>query len=212
MKTAIVLGATGLIGQSVTQILAQQPVIEKVVAVTRRPIQYDSEKIVNEVVDFAKLSRYQHVFQGHILFSCLGTTRKQAGSIAEQRRVDFDYQYQAARLAVQNNVTHYLLVSSSGANENSVSPYLKMKGELEHRVKLLGFRHLSIFQPSLLIGHRPDTRVAESIGNHLLPLICKLPGLKKYRPISGNQVATKMVSVAMSESAHYETYRLDEIF
>ncbi|MDK2594096.1 NAD(P)H-binding protein [Pseudoalteromonas obscura] len=212
MKTAIVLGATGLIGQRVTQILAQQPVIEKVVAVTRRPIQYDSEKIVNEVVNFEKLNHYQHIFQGHMLFSCLGTTRKQAGSIAEQRRVDFDYQYQAASLAAYNQVAHYLLVSSSGANANSVSPYLKMKGELEQNIKQLGFKHLSIFQPSLLIGHRPDTRIAETIGNHLLPLICKLPGLQKYRPISGAQVATKMVSVAMSGPPPYETYRLDEIF
>ncbi|KZN62412.1 hypothetical protein N473_19355 [Pseudoalteromonas luteoviolacea CPMOR-1] len=212
MKTAIVLGATGLIGKSLVQQLAEQAEVEKVVAITRRPVDYPSDKITNQVVDFDNLSQFAHTFQGDVLFSCLGTTKKQAGSIAKQRIVDLDYQLQVAKLAAQNQIKHYFLVSSSGANANSHSPYLQMKGELEQQVKQLHFDTVNIFQPSLLIGQRSDIRIAETLGNYLLPTLCKLPWLKKYRPISGQQVAKKMVAVAMTEHKRTQTYALDVLF
>ncbi|KID58831.1 NADH dehydrogenase [Pseudoalteromonas luteoviolacea] len=212
MKTAIVLGATGLIGKSLLQQLAEQAAVEKVVAITRRPVNYPSDKITNQVIDFDNLSQFAHIFRGDMLFSCLGTTKKQAGSIAKQRTVDLDYQLQVAQLAAQNQIKHYFLVSSSGANANSRSPYLQMKGELEQHVKPLHFDTVNIFQPSLLVGHRADTRIAETLGNYLLPTLCKLPWLKKYRPISGQQVAKKMVSVAMAEHKKTQTHALDVLF
>ncbi|KZN49728.1 NAD(P)H-binding protein [Pseudoalteromonas luteoviolacea] len=212
MKTAIVLGATGLIGKNLVQQLAEHPSMSHVTAVTRRPVDYQSPKITNQVVDFDNLSQFAHIFRGDILFSCLGTTKKQAGTIAKQRTVDLDYQLQVAQLAAQNQIKHYFLVSSSGANANSLSPYLQMKGELEQHVKQLHFDTVNIFQPSLLIGQRSDTRIAETLGNYLLPTLCKLPWLKKYRPISGQQVAKKMVSVAMAEHKKTQTYALDVLF
>ncbi|EDQ00823.1 putative NADH dehydrogenase with NAD(P)-binding domain [Shewanella benthica KT99] len=77
------------------------------------------------------------------------------------------------------------MVSSSGANPSSHSAYLKMKGELEAKVIELGFQRLSIIQPSLLLGKRQDVRLGEKLGSKLLPLICRLLGLSKYRPITG---------------------------
>ncbi|AOT08805.1 NAD-dependent epimerase/dehydratase family protein [Pseudoalteromonas luteoviolacea] len=212
MKTAIVLGATGLIGKILVQQLIEQAAIEKVIAITRRPVDYQSDKIINQVVDFDNLTQFVHIFHGDMLFSCLGTTKKQAGSIAKQRTVDLDYQLQVAKLAAQNQIKHYFLVSSSGANADSSSSYLQMKGELEHHVKQLHFDTVNIFQPSLLVGQRPDTRIAETLGNYLLPTICRLPWLKKYRPISGQQVAKKMVSVAMTKHKKSHTYALDVLF
>ena len=146
------------------------------------------------------------------MFSCLGTTKKQAGSIEAQRVVDYDYQWQAAQLAAANGVKHYLLVSSSGANSGSKSAYMKMKGELESAVVQLGFERVSIFQPSLLVGEREDIRIGEKIGSSLLPALCKLPGLSKYRPIKGAQVAAKMVRVSNTDGAGVSRYVLDEIF
>ncbi|WP_211665411.1 hypothetical protein [Leucothrix arctica] len=186
--------------------------IEKVVAITRRPVEYKSDKIVNEVVNFDELEKHSDIFRGDILFSCLGTTAKQAGSIANQRKVDFEYQYQAAKTASENGIGHYVLVSSSGADASSRSPYLKMKGELEDEVSSLAFQRISILQPSLLIGERESFRLGETLGSWILPLLCKLPFLKKYRPISGDEVAKKMVSVSSSAGNSNETYRLDELF
>lgn len=212
MKVAIVVGATGLVGKSLITRLVKEIDIEKIVAITRRPFKYTLPKIVNVVVDFERIEEYSDIFQGDVLFSCLGTTVKQAGSIDSQRTVDFDYQYSVAKLATENDVNHFVLVSSSGANDNSRSSYLKMKGELEKAVLSLPFKRITIFQPSLLKGERHNFRLAESVGNVLLPIICKMPMLKRYRPISGDELALKMVAVSLIEAEGKAVYKLDEIF
>lgn len=212
MTKAIVIGATGLIGTQLVQRLAAEKRITQVVAITRTAVAYGSEKIVNEVIDFKNLENHSELFRGDIFFSCLGTTMKQAGSIREQRKVDFDYQYRAAQICSKNGLNHYILVSSSGANASSKSPYLKMKGELEREVSRLSFKRITIIQPSLLKGERETFRLGESIANWLLPLLCSLSFFKKYRPISGDEVARKMVSVSLSPGKGHERYRLDELF
>ena len=211
-KSAIVIGATGVVGRALVEQLADAPHIASVASVTRRPVQYRNDKITNHVVDFEQLDDASDIFQGDLLFSCLGTTRSQAGSISAQRVVDYDYQLHAATLAANNGVSHYLLVSSSAANTCSASPYLRMKGELEDAVNQLPFKRVSIFQPSLLLGERPEARPAETVGALIMPTLCKLPILKKYRPIRGDQVAAKMVSVSNSEGQGLHRFTLDEIF
>ena len=215
-KTAIVIGATGLVGSQVVAQLIEAKHVSKVGTLTRRalrqPEQHDSAKLENHVVDFDRLADSASLFKGDILFSCLGTTLKQAGSIQAQRVVDLDYQYQAAKLAVEQGVDHLLLVSSSGADSKSLSPYLKMKGELEDKIQTLAFSHISIFQPSLLLGDRHSNRVAEDIASKVLPLICKLPGLKRYRPIYGAEVAEKMVAECAHPKSAVSRFKLDEVF
>jgi uncharacterized protein YbjT (DUF2867 family) len=222
-KTALVIGATGLIGRAlVSQLLAEKDV-GKVIALTRRPLDIQHKKLINPCFDFSKLALQQDYFQNvDIFFSCLGTTKKQAGSIAEQRKVDLDYQYLAAKLARQAEIPHYLLVSSSGANADSLSPYLKMKGELEDKIIALHFSRTSIFQPSLLLGKREANRFAEGLGARFLPLLGYLPYVKRYRPIAGEQVAAKMLQLALmnksvteqvgSHTSDVEYLVLDEIF
>lgn len=211
-KTAIVIGATGLVGSALVALLAEAVHINRVVVITRRAVVYKAEKIESHVIDFEDLNDNSHLFAGDILFSCLGTTVKQAGSITAQRKVDLDYQYTAARLAYEQNVSHYMLVSSSGANSKSLSPYLKMKGELETKVQNLAFEYTSIIQPSLLLGNRGDSRIAESLGSKVLPIVCRLPGLKRYRPIHGVQVAEKMVSISQAPKSGFQRISLDDVF
>ncbi len=212
MKTAIVIGATGLVGSALVDCLARSESIGTVITITRRPAPHPAGKVDNRVVDFEQLAAHPELFQGDMLFSCLGTTRRQAGSLKAQRRVDLDYQLQAAELAAANGVHHYLLVSSSGANAESRSGYLQMKGELELRVRQLGFPRISIFQPSLLIGERDHLRVGERLAAMILPTLCRLPGLQRYRPIRGTQVAARMQEVALSSGNGVETFTLDEVF
>lgn len=211
-KTAIVIGATGLVGSAVVDSLASAAHISSIVTITRREFDHESDKVKNHVIDFDQLEQHSDLFSGDMLFSCLGTTIAKAGSIEAQRVIDLDYQIIAARLAAKKNVEHYLLVSSSSANANSFSAYLKMKGELENQVKELPFSKISIFQPSLLLGKRDDNRIAESLGSIIMPFVCKLPGLRRFRPIKGTQVAEKMVSVSASQTSAFESYTLDEVF
>lgn len=211
MKKALVLGATGLIGKHLTAELAADNGIDEVVAMTRRPVQYGNDKIKNLVVDFNALAQSADAIKGDILFSCLGTTLKQAGSVEAQRKVDLDYQLDVARIASDNGVAHYLLVSSSGANAESRSAYFAMKGQLEAKVLALPFSRISIFRPSLLLGQRDKFRVAESLASYIAPAICKLPGLQRYRPITGADVARKMLQVSNSHGDARETYTLEEV-
>ncbi len=212
-KTAIVIGATGLIGSHLVEQLISAAHITKVITFTRRPVSYNSNKVINFVVDFAQLEQHSSLFKADILFSCLGTTKKAVGSIDAQRKVDFNYQLDAAQLAAKNGVEHYLLVSSSGANANSRSAYLKMKGELEQAVAQLNFKSISIIQPSLLLGERDnDFRLGENLASVFLPVLCMLPGLKKFRPITGKQVAIKMCNISAQPAQGLKYYKLDELF
>ena len=211
-KTAVVIGATGLIGAELVKNLLASNDIEKVITLSRKPLKQQSEKLESHVVDFEHLDDSKAFIQGDVFFSCLGTTKKQVGSISAQKQVDFVYQLQAAKIAAENGIPHYCLVSSSGANANSSSAYLRMKGELEDAVQQLGFKRLTIFKPSLLLGQRHHSRLGEELGAKILPTLCRLPGLKKYRPIQGSQVARKMLEVSLEDATGYCSYTLDEIF
>ena len=115
-KTAIVIGATGLVGRALVDQLADAGHIGKVITLTRRSASHPSSKVFNQVVNFDHLEDWASLFQADFLFSCLGTTLKQAGSIAARYKVDHNYQLKAAQLAADNGVHHSLLVSSSGAD------------------------------------------------------------------------------------------------
>jgi len=211
-KTAVVIGATGLVGHAIVMQIIQMEQISKIVTLTRRPVSYSSEKVVNQVVDFDNLEGISDLLRGDYLFSCLGTTLKQAGSIEAQRKVDIDYQFKVAQLAANVGVEHYLLVSASGANPQSKNAYLKMKGELEQKITALPFSQISIFQPSLLLGQRDHFRMGEKIGSWILPILGFIPVLKRYRPITGQQVAKKMIAVSQQTLPRLNYFRLDDIF
>jgi uncharacterized protein YbjT (DUF2867 family) len=211
-KIAVVIGATGLIGRHLIDELIASPRFTHIRALTRKPLIIDSTKFENHVVDFEQLEYVAELLSADVLFSCLGTTKKQVGSIAAQRRVDLDYQYSAAKIARQQGVNEYFLVSSSGASAISPSAYLKMKGQLEDKVLALEYPRSVIFRPSLLLGKRTEPRFGEDIAAKVMPLLKYVPLLKTYRPITGQQVAIKMAAVAEVEGQGQESYNLDQIF
>jgi uncharacterized protein YbjT (DUF2867 family) len=218
-KTVVVIGATGLIGRALVDQLLESNEITQVITLTRRALVITHKKFINHIVDFSRLNQYTEYFtEVDTLFSCLGTTKKQAGSIEQQRKVDLDYQYQAAQQAKTAGVASYFLVSSSGASAQSLSPYLKMKGELEDKVIQLGFDRCVIFRPSLLIGQREQGRAGEAFAGRLMPLLGYVPFLKRYRPIKGTEVAAKMAEVSLididasTQNQRVKSYNLDQIF
>lgn len=211
-RTAIVIGATGVVGREVVKELSAQDEVSEIITLTRREYDFESPKVINYVINFDELENYADLIQGEYLFSCLGTTKSLAGSIEAQKKVDLDFQFEIASLAQKNGTHHYHLVSSPGADKTSGNAYLQMKGELEDKIKTLDFASRSFYRPSLLVGDRPDFRLGEKVGIVAASVLPYVPGLKKYRAIKGHDVAKKMVFEAMKIKRGTRTFELDELF
>ncbi len=195
-SSAIVIGATGLVGGECIRQLAAHPGFERVTALARRALPSDlvAAKVKTELVDFDRLDARPDVFQATHLFCALGTTIKQAGSQDRFRQVDFEYPLRAAELALAAGVRHFLLVSSVDANPASRSFYLRVKGELEVAIEGLGFRSVTVVRPSLLLGDRKEFRLTEELAKRLS---WAFP--RKYRPVHARDVAAALVAAAAED-------------
>lgn len=194
MKTAVVIGASGLIGKTLVRKLLEDNRYNSVKVFVRRSINISNSKLVEHIVDFDRITDWKNKITGDELYSAMGTTIKKAGSKEAQYKIDVTYQYEFAKAAAENGVSSYFLVSSSGANAESKLFYMKIKGELEEKVKLLPFNKIRIFRPSLLLGERDEKRFGEKATERLLKIVVPLfPFLKNQRPIEGEKVARAMI-------------------
>jgi uncharacterized protein YbjT (DUF2867 family) len=201
MKTAVVIGASGLIGKSLVKKLLDDNSYKSVKVFVRRTINISNSKLEEHIVDFDKITDWKNKISGDELYSAMGTTIKKAGSKEAQYKIDVTYQYEFAKAAAENGVTSYFLVSSSGANANSKLFYMKIKGELEEKVKLLPFNKIRIFRPALLLGERDEKRFGEKAAEKLLKIVVPLfPFLKNQRPIEGEKVAKAMIVSANEDN------------
>ncbi|MBZ0200835.1 MAG: oxidoreductase [Ignavibacteriaceae bacterium] len=212
-KTALLIGATGLIGSRCLNYLLSDDSYSSIKIITRRSLNNRNEKLIEYVADFEQLEKQREAFVCDDLFCCLGTTLKKAGSRTNFIKVDFEYPYRSAELALMSGAKQFLLVSSLGANKNSKTFYLKIKGEVEEAVSKLNFASVIIFQPSLLLGKREEVRTGERIGEILGKIFSPilLGGLKKYKPIEADTVAKVMVLCANSNYKGINVIQSDEI-
>jgi uncharacterized protein YbjT (DUF2867 family) len=213
-KTALIIGATGLVGKNLVLKLMDDSDFEKIRIFVRKPTEFVSSKLEEIITDFDAISSYKDLIVGDVLFSCLGTTLKQAGSKEKQKLVDFNYQLEFAEIAKKNSVENYVLISSTGADENSFFFYNKIKGELEFAVKKLNFKKVTIIQPSVLKGSRNDNRIGEELGAFVIDnLSTVFKFLRKYRSITGKQVARAMIYFYKNPNSDtVSVYKLDELF
>lgn len=209
-KTALILGATGLIGGHLLQLLCADERWQTIRVVGRRRPQYTHAKIdfvQTELLDIEQLPA-EH-FKVDALFNCLGTTLKKAGSREAFKAVDLDAVLAAAWRARQQEVPLMLSVSAYGAAADSRVFYSRVKGLVERQLENLGFRQLVLLQPSLLLGERQEFRLGEALadkGWHLFePVLGKLTA--PWVPVQAQAVA-KAMQLAAVESFDRPVVRL----
>jgi uncharacterized protein YbjT (DUF2867 family) len=197
---ASLIGATGLVGRELLQLLLDDDRVGTVHAFGRRSVGFSHGKLVEHVIDFDTPPSWRSLVVGEVLFSALGTTLRAAGSEQKQYKVDYTYQHEFAKAARSNGVATCVLISSAGASPGSRNFYLRMKGELERDIEALGFERTRILRPSLLDGDRRELRVGERLALTLLrPLSRILPA--QLRPVPVRAVAQAAVSAGLDPAA-----------
>ena len=207
-RTALLLGASGLVGRHTLARLAHDARWSRVVTLGRRPLPSASASHEDHVVDFDRLDEQADLFTCDDLFCGLGTTMKQAGSEAAFRRVDLEIPFEAAQLAHSQGATQMLLVSALGADPDARIFYNRTKGEAEQAVQEVGFEAVQIVRPSLLTGDRDETRLGERIGELALYLAAPvlIGPLRKLRPTPAEAVAHALVEAAADRPTGVHVY------
>lgn len=217
MKTAVIGGATGLVGTELCRALVSaDSEFDRVVALTRRPLDFSfggAKLIGRQVADLGSLEDLDLGGPVDAGFSTLGTTIKVAGSEAAFRKVDFDYVVSVAKLARRCGARTFVLLTSVDADAKSSNFYLRVKGEVEDAVAELGFESLAIMRPSFLMGDRKESRPGEKIGIAVArALEFLLVGrFRKYRPIRVEDVARAMARAAREAKPGRHVYHYDEL-
>ncbi|MGH7451719.1 MAG: NAD(P)H-binding protein [bacterium] len=212
-KSALLLGASGLVGGHCLERLLYDAAYDKVIALVRKPLALHHIKLEQQVADFSRLQNNAHLMKAHDIFCCLGTTIKKAGSQAAFRQVDFTYPFEIAKIAAANGAEQFLIVTALGANPASRIFYNRVKGEVEAAITALAFRAVHIFRPSLLLGERQEIRLGERTAERVAKIFSFLfvGSLRKYRPIEASVVAAAMIAVAKRNLAGVDIFESDQI-
>ena len=200
MKTALIAGYTGLVGRELLNLLLASDQYEKIIAIGRRKLGIEHNKLTEVVIDFDNMVINDHVDD---VFCCLGTTMKKAGSREKFRMIDFQYPLNLAIVGKNNGAKTFVLISANGANVHSFFFYNRVKGELEAAIDRLAFTCYEIVRPSLLLGDRSETRFGEDIGKLFMRVFGFLfiGPLKNVKGIKASSVARAMIYLANDGSS-----------
>ncbi|WP_078551539.1 NAD(P)H-binding protein [Bacillus alkalicellulosilyticus] len=212
-KTAIIFGASGLVGTELHRLLLEQEQYEKVIVFVRKTLGISHPKLKEIVGDYEHIDTYKEQFIADDVFCCLGTTIKKAKTKAAMRKVDVEYPLQIANICKEMGATQYILVSASNAKENSFFFYTRIKGEVEKKLKQVGYDALLIVRPSLLLGDRQEFRFGEELATWIsvkMPFLFRGP-LSKHRPIEAKDVARAMFVLAQQSHHGNFTYTSEEL-
>ncbi len=192
--TALLAGASGLVGGECLRRLIESPEYGRVIVITRRDLGEPARhpKVIQRVVDFDRLGDDRDELRAHHVFCALGTTIRKAGSKARFRRVDYEYPLRLAQIARMNDSHHFSIVSALGASRSSPFFYSQVKGEVEQGLRAMHWPSLAIFRPSVIAGERGESRPLERVSEHLLRL-----APATWRPVAASDIAAAMVAVAI---------------
>jgi uncharacterized protein YbjT (DUF2867 family) len=212
-KTALVIGATGLVGEETLKQLLKSAQYNKIIALTRKPLELRNAKLENPVVDFDKPEQYSKI-KADDVFCAMGTTIGKAGSQAAFKKVDFEIPLQVAELALKNGAAKFILVSSLGADAKSGVFYSRTKGELEQALMKLNYQALIILRPSILLGNRKEKRTGEEVGRFVAEKLSFLFAgpLAKYKGTPVDILAKAMIKLANDDKPGVRIIENEQIF
>lgn len=211
-KKATLLGASGLIGGHVLQLLKNDEDFTDIKILVRQKLDINHPKIKQAVIDFEdKTSFKSEIIPGSIIFCAVGTTNaKVKGNKAIYRKVDYDIPINAAQFGIDKGCPRFIIVTSLGADSKSSNFYTKLKGEVEDRLSEMNFSSLHIFRPSLLLGQRKEYRFGETVAKIFMNTFSFLMPAK-IKPIQAKVVAKAMLSVSKSQSKDIQIYHNQDI-
>lgn len=212
-KTALIAGASGLIGSELLHILLKGKEYDRVVAIVRSPMYLTHPKLIEKVVDFNQLNEHIDCFKVDDVFCCLGTTIKKAKTKDAMKKIDVEYPLNIAKIAKEQGAKQYVLVSSMNANPNSTVFYSKIKGILEQELMKIPYESISIMRPSLLLGNRMEFRLGEKVAGTILRGLGFLffGPLKKYKAVKAEDVALAMYKIAQNPNRGTTIYSSKEL-
>ena len=201
MKTALLFGASGLVGSHVLNQLISNNSYSKIKLFVRTTINISDPKIEIIQTDFKNLENHREDIKGDDCFFCIGTTKKNSPDKNEYKRVELEVPKKVAQIAKSNSVNSFVFISSGYADPKSSGDYLKFKGEVEEELKRLNFQKLGIMRPSFLLGDRKEKRIGEKIGIFVFKLLSPLflGPLKKMKPIHSATVAKAMITITQNK-------------
>ena len=213
MKSAILFGASGLVGSSLLNQLLDNPAYNKVIIVVRKPLPVQHPKLTMVVGDYSSLPNLKPQLKADEVFIALGTTKKKTPDQNEYYRIDHDYPVLAATIAKGNGARSVLLVSAIDANANSKIFYVQTKGKVEADIMALGFDHTYIFRPSMLVGDRKESRPAERFFIGLFSILNPLlaGSWKRYHSIHVKDLAAAMINAANDPTVTVKRYHWQDM-
>ncbi|MCF8238259.1 MAG: oxidoreductase [Saprospiraceae bacterium] len=212
-RSALVLGATGLVGQQIVEQLLLDPTYTTIRLFTRRPTGFSDARVEEVIVDLEHLPESAAMYQADDLFIAFGTTIKKAGSQERFQEIDLEIPLDFARRARASGTDHCLLVSSVGADVHSKVFYSRVKGALEDGLEEIDFESLQIFRPSFLMGDRQEFRLGEAIGIGIFRFLSRIKDdlFGVYSPMPVPMLAKAMVIAARMELDGHLIYHYREI-
>jgi len=213
MKTTLIAGASGLVGSELLKLLIDSDAYKTIHVLSRRSLEVKSSKIVEHIVNFDELEKFEPDSQIDHIFCTVGTTIKKAKTKEKFRIVDYDYVLALGKKAKQWNSEKFLMISSLGANAKSAIFYNRIKGEIEIALKKLELSHLLIFRPSLLLGDRKEHRAGEKTAINVYKFMAPIfvGPIKKYKGIEAGKVAKAMIHTALNNNEPIKIIKSDEI-
>ena len=212
MKTALLFGASGLVGSHVLSQLISNNNYSKIKLFVRSSIDIIDPKIEIIQTDFNNLENHREDIKGDDCFFCIGTTKRNSPDKNEYQRIELNIPKQVAQIAKSNNIKSYFFISSGYANSKSSGDYLKYKGLVEEEILNLGFSKTGILRPSFILGSRKEFRLGEKIGIIIFKLLNPLfvGPLRKMRSIHSETIAIAMIKLA-NENIDQKIFESDQI-
>ena len=201
-KTAIILGATGLTGNSLLQKLIEDERYDQIKLFSRSKIEGLPNKVTQYIGDLLQLDQFKADFTADEVYCCIGTTAKKTPNKELYKQIDYGIPVATAKLCKENGIPTLLVISAMGANKNSNVFYNKTKGEMEREVLKQNLKNTVILRPSLIGGDRSERRLLEKIGLTIFKVIQPLliGSLKKYQIINAESIAQAMLNLANNTS------------